>query len=93
MEDGTAIRDGGYPSRAVVGDVIEFGAKPTDIDFGSAECRPRAGERGAPRTCCIAVEMPSAVIAAAEVAAVTTGSIAVLTEVVTDIDVLSNYAV
>ena len=31
--------------------------------------------------------------AAAEVAAVTTGSIAVLTEVVTDIDVLSNYAV
>jgi hypothetical protein len=37
--------------------------------------------------------MPSAVIAAAEVAAVTMGSIAVLTEVVTDIDVLSKYAV
>jgi hypothetical protein len=44
----------------------------------------------APATGCIAGEMPSAVIAAAEVAAVITGSIAVLTEVVTDIDVLSN---
>jgi hypothetical protein len=93
MEDGTAIRDSGYPSCAVVGDVIKCRAKPANINFGSAECRPSARERGAPKTCCIAGEMPSALIAAAEVAAVTTGSIAGLTEIVTDIDVLSKYAV
>jgi hypothetical protein len=90
MEDGTAIRYGGNPSRAVVSDVIEFAPNQL-ISISDPPNAARAPESvAAPRTCCIAVEMPSAVIAAAEVAAVTTGSIAVLTEVVTDIDVLSN---
>ena len=93
MEDGAAVRDGGNPSRAVVGDIIKCRAKPGDINFRVRRMPPgRSKSVAAPTIGCIAGEMPSAVIAAAEVAAVTTGSIAVLTEVVTDIDVLSNYA-